>query len=179
MKRVFLAALAAPLIASAQTPQDADYWLTKYDGADLLSGQFDCKAPAIPEMSKTNEEIKTVTESYNAWQKCYQGAAANLNDANNPVGKRIPKAALDAMTVEQRTKALDHLEVVYDKATAQLGGQATAVMGSFQSWKAKTESYVMAANEETKKARTDAVKAQLMMENSNRDQRIAPTSSAH
>ena len=39
---------------------DIDYWTTKYDGADLKSGQFRCVAPRIPAMSKVNEEINSV-----------------------------------------------------------------------------------------------------------------------
>lgn len=129
---------AVPAFAADQSTA-INYWLTQYDGADLVSGQYACAAPAIPHASISPAEQQRVLAAYKAWRTCYQGMVANFDDINHPVGKRIPKEVFAAMTVEQRTAALDRLELVYDRVMAQAGSDAGRVIARFQDWKAHTE----------------------------------------
>jgi hypothetical protein len=48
---------------------DIDYWLSKYDGAELKSGQFRCPAPRIPAISKLNEDIEARKHNYSQANK--------------------------------------------------------------------------------------------------------------
>lgn len=162
MNVLLLGVLAlVPLAAVAQAPADADYWLTHYDGADLVSGQYACATPAIPHSSGTNvEETRRVIADYAAWRSCYNAVVQHFDDVNNPVGKVIPKAVLDAMTVEQRTRALDRLEQVYDRRMAEVGERAQRVIQAFDAWKSHTESDIRLA---TVNARTSHFKAELEM----------------
>lgn len=177
MKALTLGMLVlVPLAVSAQAAEDAQYWLTQYDGADLVSGQYACAAPSIPRTSGTNlEETRRVIADYTAWRTCYHAVVRHFDDINNPVGKVIPKPVLDAMTVEQRTRALDRLELVYDRRMAEVGDRARRVIEAFDEWKSRTESDIRLA---TVNARTAHYKAELEMAQAQLGAMRAPASSA-
>lgn len=164
--------VAVPGAVFAQAASDADYWITRYDGADLVSGQYACGKPEIPSQSRNGEDVKKVSGEFRAWQSCYERQAQHLQDVNQPVGKVIPKPVLEAMSVEQRTKALDHLEDVYDKVAAQVAAEANAVLHDFDLWKRNTTRALASSQEYTKD-----VMAQMEADRRNWDLRHEPVSS--
>ncbi len=125
------------------------YWTTTYAGEDMLSGKFECKRPAIPTLSKTNEEIKAVTASINEWRNCYNGFVANVNDALPP-GKRIPADVVDMMTPAEAAQAQRHLDQVYGKLTNDAARDADIFTREETAWWKATEAYVADQNQNTK-----------------------------
>lgn len=124
---------------------DIDFWTTSYSGADLTSGKYDCQAPAIPAVSKTNDDITATARAIAAWEACYNGFVDNMNDAM-PIGKRIPADVRARMSDEQFERARAHLEYVYGKVVARVQDGASAVMARRDAWRSETDKYVAEQN---------------------------------
>ncbi|THC44619.1 tetratricopeptide repeat protein [Massilia sp. Mn16-1_5] len=127
---------------------DIAYWTTTYQGEDLVSGQYKCEAPVLPEVSKTNAEIKAATASYINWQNCYNGLVNNLN-ATPPL-KRIPASVLNLMTPREAEQALARVSMAYEKVGTQAQQDATRYVTQYQTWEKSTERYVATENEARK-----------------------------
>jgi TPR repeat protein len=123
---------------------DIAYWTNGYKGDDLVSGKFNCPAPAIPAMSVTTDEIKTTSLAYTAWQACYNGFVANIKSV--PLGKRIPADVANLMTPREAQQAVAHLNAVVDGIVAQSNQQAMAIGSSYTKWAATTERRVADTN---------------------------------
>jgi hypothetical protein len=117
------------------------YWTSTYQGEDLVSGKFDCKLPELPALSKTKAEIKATSEKILAWHECYNGFAANLNDALPP-GKRIPAETLDMMTPAEGAQAQHHLDGVYSRLIEKARRDAAEFSSREVAWHKATETYV-------------------------------------
>jgi TPR repeat protein len=124
---------------------DIDYWVSKYDGADLKSGKFRCVVPRIPALSKMNEEITSVANSVSAWQDCYNGFVANLN-ANTPMSKRIPEDIAKLLNQQELDAAKAHLDGVQQRIAADATIGAKLVLADFAAWRSATETYVSEHN---------------------------------
>lgn len=131
----------------AREGRDADiaYWTTNYKGEDLTSGKFACPAPAIPKVSTTNGDIKTVSDAVATWQTCYNGFVANVNAALPP-GKRIPDEVAALMTPHEMAAASAHLDQVYGGVIARAQATASTVAKERDAWQKATEQYVAAQN---------------------------------
>lgn len=126
---------------------DIDYWFTKYDGADLKTGQYDCHAPVIPAVSDTNKEIARVNAEFAAWRDCYNGFVTNLN-ASLPAGKRIPSDIEVLMSEQELDKARRHMDSVYQRVSAEQAAAAKVTMDQYAAWGTQTQAVVAKANEE-------------------------------
>lgn len=124
---------------------DIDYWLAKYDGADLKSGKFRCPAPRVPAISKTNEEIEAVGDRVAAWQECYNGFANNLNAAS-PLAKRIPPDVAALMNKQEMEQAGRYLDEVYARITEDAKVNAKLVLADVDAWRSATDAYVTEHN---------------------------------
>ena len=124
---------------------DIDFWVAKYDGADLKAGKFDCKRPDIPAVSKTNSDIKDISAAVAAWQQCYNGFVANLNDALPP-GKRIPADLANLMNEQEYDAAVARLDKLYAKLSADEMTTAKATLAAHAAWRHATEAYAVEAN---------------------------------
>lgn len=120
---------------------DMQYWISKYDGAELKSGEFRCPAPRIPQMSKQNEEIVSVTAKVEAWQDCYNAFVRNLN-ASSPLTKKIPKDIADLLTKDEAEQARVHLEEVYARLAEDARVSAKLLLADFGAWRDATDAYV-------------------------------------
>jgi uncharacterized glyoxalase superfamily protein PhnB len=127
--------------ARQQHMADIEYWTSKYDGADLTSGQYDCKAPVVPEKSTTREEVKATSDAVNHWKMCYNGFAKNLSDAM-PAGKRIPVDVSDLMTDQEMDRARAHLDQVYGRVAASSKAGADKTLAAYSSWEKQTTTYL-------------------------------------
>lgn len=124
---------------------DMDYWISKYDGADLHSGKYRCPAPRIPALSKQNEEIQSVGAKVEAWQDCYNAFVKNLNAAS-PLTKLIPKDIADLLTKDEAEKARLHLEAVFAGVAEGARVSAKLVLADFAAWRDATDKYVAEHN---------------------------------
>ena len=124
---------------------DIDYWIAKYDGADLKSGEYRCPAPRIPSISKTNEEIEAVAARVQAWQDCYNGFVRNLNEAS-PLVKRIPKDVEALMNQQEMDKARLYLDEVHARIAEDAKVSAKLMLADFGAWRSATDAYVAEHN---------------------------------
>lgn len=120
---------------------DMEFWMSKYDGAELRSGKYRCPAPRIPTMSKQNEEIQSVGAKVEAWQDCYNAFVQNLN-ASAPLTKLIPKDIADLLTKDEAETARLHLEEVYARIAEDARVSAKLVLADLAAWRAATDKYV-------------------------------------
>jgi hypothetical protein len=127
--------------ARQQHMADIEYWTTKYDGADLTSGQFDCKAPALPEKSTTRDEVKATGNAVNEWKACYNGFAKHLGEVT-PAGKAIPVEVSDLMTDKEMDQARAHLDQVYGRIAATRKASADQTLAAYDRWEKSTTDYL-------------------------------------
>jgi hypothetical protein len=124
---------------------EIEHWTSKYDGAELASGQFRCPAPRIPAVSKMNEEIDRVSGAVTAWQDCYNRFVVNLNAAS-PLIKRIPPDIAKLMNKEELEKARLHLEGVQANLTENAKVNAKLLLADYAVWRSATEAWVSEHN---------------------------------
>jgi TPR repeat protein len=124
---------------------DIEYWMSKYDGAALRSGQYRCPAPRIPAVSKLNDEIQSVSDKVAAWQDCYNNFVKHLN-ASAPLTKLIPKDVYDLLTKDEMDKATAHLADVYARVAEDARISAKLVLADFGAWRDATDKYVAEHN---------------------------------
>lgn len=125
---------------------DIDYWVSKYDGADLTAGKFRCPAPRIPAVSKVNDEISSIAAAMTAWQDCYNAFVANLN-ASAPLTKRIPEDISKLLNKEESAAAKAHLAEIHTRIGADGSINAKLVLADFDAWRTATEKFVTEHNE--------------------------------
>jgi TPR repeat protein len=139
---------------------DIDYWISKYDGADLKSGEFRCVAPRIPAISKQNEEITRVASGVDAWQSCYNGFVANLN-ANSPLSKKIPADIVVLLNQQELEAAKTYLDEVRQRIAADASIRAKLVLADFAAWRSATEAWVTEHNALVKSSNANDRSAEL------------------
>lgn len=120
---------------------DIEYWMSKYDGAELKSGKFRCPTPRIPAISKQNDEINAVGAKLEAWQTCFNGFVENLNAAK-PLTKLIPKDVANLLTKEEMATATAHLEGVYSRLAEEARVSSKLIMADLSVWRNATDAYV-------------------------------------
>lgn len=151
--------------ARQQHMADIAYWTTTYDGADLTSGQFACKAPVVPAKSATRDEVKATSAAVNQWKACYNGFAKNLADAM-PAGKRIPVEIADLMTDQEMNQARAHLDQVYGRVAASSRASADQTLAAYANWEKETMAYLRQKSIESERiVRDDQIAQQNMSRN--------------
>ena len=145
------AAPVSPEMAQQREARKADIekWLTRYDGYELKSGDFSCRTPRIPQVSKDNDEITRVGERVTAWQHCYNRFVDNLGK-QAPAEQRIPKDVYALMTVEEREKAAAHIKAVQADIGVTASVKAKTIMADYEAWRIATEAWVDDHNKTTK-----------------------------
>lgn len=133
---------------------EIDYWVSKYDGSDLRSGEYRCPAPRIPQMSKLSDEIDRVSSSVKVWQDCYNRSVTHLNDVS-PLTKLIPADIAKLMSKTEMEQANAHLQQVHDNVAEDAKVSARLVLADFAAWRDATEAYVAQHNEIVKNAPSD------------------------
>ena len=130
---------------------DIEYWMSKYDGAELRSGQYRCPIPRVPAMSKQNDEIAAIAAKVATWQACYNGFVENIN-ATSPLTKKIPKDITDLMTKDEMTTSTKHLEEVYKRIVEDARVESKLFLADYNVWRDATDAYVGEHNKMTKDA---------------------------
>lgn len=156
----FALAASAPVLADqAVSPDmaqqrearkaDIEHWMTRYDGYELKSGEFACRTPRIPQISKDNAEITAIGERVTAWQHCYNRFVDNLNRKEAPE-LRIPKDVYALMTDEERARAIERIKLVQAEVGKTASVKAKTIMADYDAWRATTEAWVNEHNATTK-----------------------------
>ena len=130
---------------------DLDYWITQYDGSDLVAGPYHCPAPRFPAMSKVNEEIDRYSARMKEWQDCHNRSVTYLN-ASLPLTKRIPDDVAKLFTKDEMDKATAHLTEVGKRISEDIQVSGKLVVADFTAWRTGTEAYVNEHNEMVKNA---------------------------
>ena len=125
---------------------DIDYWISKYDGSELRSGEYRCPAPRIPTISKLNDEIERISNNIKVWQDCYNGFVNHLNDVS-PLTKLIPQDVSKLMNKQEMEQATAHLQQVHDNVAEDAKVSSKLVLADFAAWRDATEAYVAEHNE--------------------------------
>lgn len=153
----------------ARLAADIAHWTGGYNGAELTTGSFNCPAPAIPAVSKTNADIKATNAVIAAWHACHNGLVDNLNSALPP-GKRIPAEVAVVMSEEEVQRANAHLNKVYTEAMDKAQASATAMVARRRQWEAAT---VASAEEQNRATEMLARQTKLALEMDERLRREA------
>lgn len=135
------------MAAREQHRADIDYWVQKYDGADLAAGEHACARPVFPKVSTNNEQIKDLSKSFADWQQCYNRLVEHLN-SQLPPGKAIPKAVADLMNQREYDGAVARLDKVYAGVVSQQSRLAQETISAYTSWHDATAAYAKRRNEE-------------------------------
>jgi len=130
---------------------DIDYWMSKYDGSDLRTGEYRCPAPRFPAVSKLNEEIDRVSANMKTWQDCYNRFVTYLNE-QSPLTGRIPKDVAKLMNKQEMEKATAHLLQVQTNLAESAKVSSKMVLADFAAWRDATEAWVKQHNEIVKSA---------------------------
>lgn len=128
---------------------DIDYWVSKYDGAELKSGKFRCVAPRIPSVSKLNEEITRIASSVEAWQDCYNGFVGNVN-AHASLETVIPPDVIKLLNKQEMEAAAKRMEEAHQRIVADASIGAKLTLADYAVWRSATEAYVKEHNEVVK-----------------------------
>jgi TPR repeat protein len=120
-------------------------WTAGYDGADLTSGKYACAQPAIPDVSKTNDEIKATTTAFQAWSSCYNGFVADLDGPLAPAA-RVPADLAVLMSDAERQQALAHVSGVTQGVLDKVGASAGPLMARYDNWEKATQAFAAEHN---------------------------------
>jgi hypothetical protein len=138
------AALARTKARSARRA-DIDYWLTKYDGADIIADAPACKAPRLPAVSKQNEEIDRIGANIEKWQDCYNQYAARLNEAG-PLDKRMPADIAALLTPAELAQAQTRYTGALQNLQESARVNAKLALADIAAWRNATNAYVSEHN---------------------------------
>ena len=134
---------------------EIDYWIKGYDGADLKTGEYQCKAPRIPAMSKINEEIDRIGTAVKNWQECYNKYVTHLNN-QTPLTKRIPEDVQKLMNKEETAKSTAYLAQLQENLSEEARVSSKLLLADFDAWRKATETYVEQHNQMVKSAKKDS-----------------------
>jgi hypothetical protein len=132
---------------------DIDYWINRYDGSDLQSGQYRCPAPRFPSVSKQNDEIDRVAANMAKWQECHNALVRALNDAS-PLTRRIPADVAKLINKSEMERTEKRLAEVYANLTESAQVKAKLVLADFAVWRDATDAWVKEHNEIVKSTPT-------------------------
>ena len=105
---------------------EIDYYTSRYEGADIAFGQFNCRQPPVPMRLSTPAGGMEAARALAAWHGCYQRFLANYNAAL-PIGKTIPSDLADLMTDDEMRAAQAHMSQVFVRVASEAQRQADAV----------------------------------------------------
>jgi hypothetical protein len=117
------ALIATGLLAASAAAQagdqraDIDYYVRRYDGADIALSRFHCGAASA---------VRTAGER-DAWLACYGRFSANYQAAL-PVGRSIPGEVADAMSDAELAQAQQRMSAVFVQIAQEARLQAGLVL---------------------------------------------------
>ncbi len=152
---------------------DIDFWLTRYDGADLKTGKFACKIPTVPAISKNNDDIHAITTKFSNWQNCYNDFAANLN-ASMPAEKHLPSDIAKLMSQAEIDQSLARLDEVFARVATDAKMAADIALADYHAWRSATDAFVAEQNADALKRSATPTSNELRPIEIQRLQNVAP-----
>ncbi|WP_207393388.1 tetratricopeptide repeat protein [Duganella aceris] len=117
---------------------EIDFYVQRYEGADVALSNFGCAKPEIPATSQTAQQIKSVSDRVDGWMSCYDGFLKNL--ANQlPAGKAIPDELANLMTDAEMQQATLRMDKAYAAVNASGKQQADQILAAREAWRVKTD----------------------------------------
>ncbi|QNA89456.1 hypothetical protein G4G28_15000 [Massilia sp. Dwa41.01b] len=135
-------ASAAPGTRDAQMDAQVAYWTSGYTGAEYQS----CKAPAVPALSRTNQEIRAIARTIADWEGCQNAYMKQVRAAATLEG-RVQPEVLAAMTPAEREQAGTHVAAVHARLVEAADGELIAGTARHGEWLVATNEYVRFENE--------------------------------
>jgi hypothetical protein len=136
-----------------QRAADLAYWSSGYKGEDLTTGKYACPMPKIPAVSKTNAEIKAVSEDIAKWETCYNDFVAGVNQIP-PANKRIPADVLQLMSPREAEQAIAHVDDATVAVVTRRQNEALVFTSERDAWHAATNQFVLVANSKKESNKT-------------------------
>lgn len=134
--------------------QEVEYWMSKYDGQEFRSGQYNCPPPRFPSVSKLNDEIDAVSKRMTTWETCFNAAANNLNAAA-PLSKKIPADVAAVMSKEELEKASAYLMSVQAGLAEEAKVTSAMVLADYAVWRDATNKWVNEHNRMVKEIKPE------------------------
>lgn len=154
---------------------DLAYWTQGYQGADMTTGKYECPMPNIPAVSKTNAEIKAVSDSIAKWEACYNDFAAAINADSDP-SRRIPADLVKLMSPREMEQASQHVNDTLAKVVNQRQLAALSFATERDAWYSATQQFAETSNAQVAMDQKDAeLNMRRKLEFDDRSQRAAPT----
>jgi hypothetical protein len=154
---------------------DLAYRTKGYKGEDMTTGKYACPMPKIPVVSKTNEEIKAVSDSIANWETCYNDFVAAINTETDPA-KRIPADLAKLMSPREVEQASQHVNDVLANVINQRQIAALSFASERDAWYGATQQFAETSNAKVAMDQKDAeLNMRRKLEFDERSQRAAPT----
>jgi len=128
---------------------EIDFYVERYEGADVALAKFNCVKPEIPATSQTGRQIKAVSDRVDDWLACYDGFLKNLA-GSLPAGKAIPNDLSILMTDAELRQATLRMDRAYAAVNADGKEQADRIIAAREAWREKTGDEVSTAAARTK-----------------------------
>jgi TPR repeat protein len=121
---------------------DIARYVSRFDGAGLTLAKFGCVAPALPNVSTTQVEIKALDAGIKEWRACYERFGAHLA-AQLPAGKAIPPDLAQLMNLVELERARSAMDQAYAAAAERANREAMAIVSANDGWYARTKQYAL------------------------------------
>lgn len=134
-------ALQERLKQRAARRKDIDYWVARYDGADIRAELPGCAVPRLPAMSKQNDEIERLGAKIAKWQDCYNEHAVSLN-AISGLDKRMPVEIAALLTPAELEQAEKRFASAKENMQEEARVSAKLALADIAAWRSATNTYV-------------------------------------
>ncbi|MFZ6872415.1 tetratricopeptide repeat protein [Undibacterium sp. Di27W] len=141
---------------------EISYYTTGFDGRDVSLSKFNCVQPSIPAVSKTIEEIKTISASVDAWHACYNRFVSNFN-LSLPAGAAIPKSVSVLMNDAEVAQATALMDKKYTAISSDASKIAVDIDQKQRAWKQTTEEFIV-ADAQKRKVESDRMQNEIAAE---------------
>jgi TPR repeat protein len=122
---------------------DIARYVSGFDIADLRLAKFGCTTPVLPEVSKTQAEVKAADAAIKDWRACYERFGAHLA-AQMPAGKAIAPDIAKLMSLVELERARATMDKAYAAAADNASREALAFTGATDAWYSRTKQYAIA-----------------------------------
>ncbi|HEY1147075.1 MAG TPA: hypothetical protein VGF27_00790, partial [Pseudoduganella sp.] len=129
--------------------QDIAYYISGYKGDEVRLEKYGCVKPVFPQESRTQNDIKSVKATMDAWNECYERFGKGLT-AVQPAGKAIPQDVAKVMSLSELQQARAAMDKTYAAIAADGDRQAREVLAAHDKWALNTKEWTISMQQKTK-----------------------------
>ncbi len=129
--------------------QDIAYYVSGYKGDDVKLEKYGCVKPMFPQESRTQNDIKAVKATMDAWNECYERFGKGLAAAQ-PAGKAIPQDVAKVMSLAELQQSRSAMDKTYAAIAADGDRQAREVLAAHDKWAVNTKEWTISMQQKTK-----------------------------